>query len=55
MSKRNSLYATTQPGVPPVPPPPSASMGVEGCGEGSGSAKTEEIAKRDAKESIDVV
>ena len=54
MSKRNSLYATTQGGPPPPPPPPSASMGVDGCGEGSGSAKTEEIAKRDAKESIDV-
>jgi hypothetical protein len=33
-------------------------MGVDGCGdagEGSGSAKAEEIAKRDAKKSIDVV
>ena len=39
-----------QPGVPP----PSASMGVEGAGEGSGSEKMEEMAKRDAKESIDM-
>ena len=56
MSKRNSLYATTQPppGLEP-PPPPSASMGVDGCGEGSGSAKAEKIAKRDAKESINVI
>jgi hypothetical protein len=55
MSKRNSLYATTQPPPGLEPPPPSASMGVDGCGEGSGSAKTEEIAKRDAKESIDIM
>ena len=55
MSKRNGLYATTQLVSPPLPPPPSASMGVDGCGEGSGSAKAEKIAKRDAKESIDVI
>jgi hypothetical protein len=30
-------------------------MGADGCGEDSGSAKAEEIAKRDAKESIDVI
>ena len=53
MSKRNSLYATMQSW--PLPEPLSASMGVDGCGEGSGSAKTEVIAKRDAKESIDVI
>jgi len=40
-----------QPGVPP----PSASMGVAGWGEGSGSAKIEEMEKRDAKESIGVL
>jgi len=45
----NSLYATTQTGVPPVPLPLSASMGVEGGGEGSGSEKIAETATRDAK------
>ena len=52
MSKRNGLYATTQ---PPLGLLPSASTGTDGCDEDSGSAKAEEIAKRDAKESIDVI
>ena len=49
-SKTRSVYATMQPGVPPLPPPPSASMGVQG--KGSDSGVSEVMEKSDAKRSI---
>ena len=38
---------------PGVPPPPSASMGVEGVGSASRAFKLEAVEKRVAKKSID--